>query len=215
MSTVYDLLTKIDGKNVNIFKYGYEEAPEAALLLYNLWDLNSETFDFRGQSVKQIATKMHLLPGADYIEWNDEDLKEANDTIQVVNSTTNFDMTATNYKVGELLRNATTGAIYTVTVVTGTTITISAADAAATAGDTIVRVSYGKRAGLEEGFVTQRNQLLNKQNYIKLTEIDVTSDLFDNNQLRLFAESPDTYIKMQFADASRKIVKGIVMDFYV
>jgi hypothetical protein len=215
MSTVYDLLTKIDGKNVNIFKYGYEEAPEAALLLYNLWDLNSESFDFRGQTIKQIATKMHLLPGADYIEWNDEDLKEANDTIQVVNSTTNFDMTATNYKIGETLRNATTNVIYTVTGVAGTTITISAADALAAAGDTIVRVSYGKRSGLEEGFTAVRNQLQNKQNYVKLTEVDVTSNLFDNNQLRLFAETPETYIKMQFADASRKIVKGIAMDFYI
>jgi len=132
MSTIFDLVTKINGQWIHLFKYGYMEAPELALLEYDMTDLNNENLDFRNKKLKRIAEKVSLSETGESITWYEEDLKEANITITTINSATSRVVSSATVVVGELLYNQTTGVTVLVTAVAGTTITLAGAgDAAA------------------------------------------------------------------------------------
>lgn len=84
-------------------------------------------------------------------------------------------------------------------------------------------MSYSKRYGLQEGFVKDRNDLQTSDNYVSVTQYNLTSDLFENNQLRLFLDQNNSgdegeivdFITAQYADYSRKIVADSLRAFFV
>lgn len=215
MTTIYELTTKIDGKGIHLVKYGYMEAPEAALLLYNMYDLNNENLDFRSQMIKQISEKISINETGEQVRWYEEDLKLANVSITTVNSATEFVISAAGVIVGETLYNQTTQATTKVTAVSGTTITLDGTgDTSATAGDVLVRIGFGKKYGDDHYFTPTRNDLQTQTNYIQYTEAVINSSAIENNKTRLFVKSPEEHLKLQFTDASRKIVKDMAMSFY-
>jgi hypothetical protein len=82
---------------------------------------------------------------------------------------------------------------------------------------------YSKRYGLDEAFVKNRNDLVTTQNYVTISTYSLTSDLFDNNQLRLFMNPSNKgdegeivdYITGKYADYSRKIVADAMRAFFI
>lgn len=101
--------TRIEGKGLHLVQYGYAEAPETALLMYDLKDLNQQTLDFRSMKMKNVAMKASITETGESIEWNEEDLKGAVINITAFTSATSFTVDATDIQVGEMLYNQTTG----------------------------------------------------------------------------------------------------------
>jgi len=215
MSTIYDLTTKIDGKGIHLFQYGYMEAKEAALLEYDMYDLNKEGLDFRTATLKKSAQKVSITETGDAIAWYEEDLKEADVTIQTVNSATEIVLTAAGPVVGEMLFNPVTWTTVVVVGVSSATLTLkSPGDTAWVAGQTLKRANFAKKYGADHSFSAARNDLTTKTNYIQWTETLISSDSIANNKTRLFVGSPEEYLKRQFTDGSRKMIKGMVNSFY-
>lgn len=215
MSTIYDIVTKINGQGIHLFKYGYMEAPELAMLEYDMHDLNNENLDFRNKKLKRIAEKVSLNETGESITWYEEDLKEANVTIATINSATSRVLSVSSVVVGEMLYNQTTGVTVLVVGVAGSTVTLAGAgDAGALATDVLVRMNFAKKYGADHSFSANRNDLQTKSNYVQYTETLIDSSAIENNKTRLFVNSPEEFLKLQFTDASRKIMKGFAQSFY-
>ena len=74
--SIYDHSQKVKGKGLDIFRYGYEEAVETALLIYDFKNLNKDDLDFRGMALKHVSNKISITETGDSIQWYEEDLKE-------------------------------------------------------------------------------------------------------------------------------------------
>lgn len=191
------------------------EAKEPSLLLYDMYNLNNEKLDFRGQSMKRVSYKTSMLEDGQKVQWREEDLKEANVTLTTVNSATEFVVDASDMQVGESLYNQTTGTTVLIINVVGSTITLEApGDTAATAGDILVRISFAKEYGVDSSFAAKRNDLVPYFNYIQYIESSFESNSVNNNKTRLFIETAEDYLARQFTDSSRKIVKTMAQSFY-
>lgn len=214
MSTIYDLLQKVNGKGLYLMQYGYEEIPAELPFFFDLKDLNTNNLDFRSAKLKNIVTSMTMSETGDAITWYEDDLKQAKVTISTVNSTTSFDVDSSDIQVWELLRNQNTDKTYVVVAVSTNTITIDAADASAAVDNVLVRTSHAKKYAADHGFVTSRNALGNYSNYFQFIEEQIPSDMITNNQLRLFLGDQEL-AKSKFSDASRHIMKWVAESFYV
>lgn len=207
--------TRIEGKGLHLVQYGYAEAPETALLMYDLKDLNQQNLDFRSLKMKNIAMKASITETGESIEWNEEDLKGAVVTITAYTSATSFTVDATDIQVGEMLFNQTTGWVEAMVVgVAGSVLTLAAPGFAGSAnGNKLLRSSFAKKYGVDHGHITNRNTLNTLTNYIQFTEEQIASDMIANNKTLLWM-SQEEKDKVRFGDASRFIIKGIISGFY-
>lgn len=215
MAKIYDLVTKVNGKGIDLVRFGYEESPEMMYMLYNMYDLNKQDLDFRNKRLKGISEKVSITEDGESITWYSEDMKEAKATIATFTSGTSWVVDLTDIQVGEELFNARTGATVIVSAVSGTTVTLNGAgDAAGQAGDTLSRVWVGKQYWASSVFTTARNDLSSATNYIQYMAVKVASDMVSNNKTRLFYENPQEFARSVFGDASRKILKSYAQLFY-
>jgi hypothetical protein len=124
--SVFAQTTKIEGYGLHLVQYGYSEAPETALLMYDMKDLNKENLDFKSFNVKGVASKSSITETGESIEWNEEDLKDALVTINTFTSATSVIVDTANIAVGEMLYNQTKGGKEAMVVaVSGTTLTLA------------------------------------------------------------------------------------------
>lgn len=217
MSTAINETTKVNGKGIHLVRYGYAEAPEVALLLYDLSKLNEENLDFKNVELKGVAREATLTEDGESITWKEEDVKEAYITVSSKTSATSIVVDANNVIVGETLYNQTTGETALVTAVSGSTLTLAApwfAGAGLAAGNKITRLSFAKKYGVNHGHRVVRNELTTYTNYVQFTEELIDSDMIENNKTYLFT-TPEQRVKQIYSDASRKIIKGIVSSFYL
>lgn len=215
MTKIYDLVTKVNGKGIDLVRFGYEESPEMMYMLYNMYDLNKQDLDFRNKRLKGISEKVSITEDGESITWYSEDMKEAKVTIATFTSGTSWVVDLTDIQVGEELFNARTGATVIVSDVSGTTVTLNGTgDAAWQAGDTLSRVWVGKQYWASSVFTTARNDLSSATNYIQYMAVKVASDMVSNNKTRLFYENPQEFARSVFGDSSRKILKSYAQLFY-
>ena len=218
MATILDTTQKKVGYGLHLIQYGYSQAQEISLLMYNLADLNSNNLDFRNMKLKGVASKVSTTEDGESVLWKEEDIKEALVTVDTVTSATVFTCDTTGLAVGEVLYNQTTKESALVVGVSGLQITLDSpgflvANGFAS-GNKIVRANFSKKYGVDHGHKVGRNQLSDYSNYIQFTEEQIDSDMIANNKNYLFVEN-DERNKTIFSDASRKIIKGIVSGFYV
>lgn len=215
MGNIYNTGTKIVGSGLHLVKYGYAEAPEVALLMYDMKDLNQESLDFRSLKLKNVAMNASISQTGDAIEWNEEDLKQAVVTITAFTSATSFTVDATDMQVGEMLYNQTTGGVEAMVVaVAGSVLTLAAPGFVGSANaNKIIRSSFAKKYGVDHAMRTGRNDLTSLTNYIQFTEQAIDSDMILNNQTLLWT-SQEEKDKRKFSDASRAIIRGVASGFY-
>lgn len=213
MSTIYSLTNQVNGVGVHYFKYGYNAAPEAAMLMYDLTDLNKETINWKTLKLKNIADKVSITQSGDAVAWYQDDLKRATATITVKTSTTVFE-TGESIVAGEVLFNRNTGTTYNVASVSGAAVTITVADSALAVGDTIVRMGFSKLYGSDSSFTPTRNALTETTNYIQFSEFLIPSDMIENNKSRVFLKDGKQYAESLITDAARDAVLSAVTSFY-
>lgn len=215
MPKIYDTLTKLEGKGVHLVQYGYAEAPEVALLMYDMKDLNDQNLDFRSMKLKNVSQLASITATGESIEWNEEDLKAALLNINTFTSATSIVVDATDVSVGEMLYNQTTGGVEAMVVnVVGSTLTLAAPGLAGGAvNNKLVRSSFAKKYGVDHALRSNKNDLISLTNYIQFTEHAIDSDMILNNQTLLYISQEDKD-KRRFGDASRNIIRGIASGFY-
>jgi len=211
--TLYSLTHKIDGAGVHYFKYGFPAAPEAAMLMYDLEQLNKDTLDWKSLKLKDIAQKVSLTPDGEAVYWYEDDLKRATAAITVRTSDTVFE-TGASIVAGEILYNRSTRKTYVVSSVAGAAVTISAADTGTAVGDVIVRLGFSKLYGANSSFTPARNNLTESTNYIHFSEYLIPSDMIENNKTRLFLKDGKAYLESKITDAARDAVLNAVTGFY-
>lgn len=213
MSTIYSLTNSVDKVGVHYFKYGYQAAPEAAMLMYDLELLNKDTIDWKNLKLKNLATKISMTPDGESVTWYEEDLQKATAAITVVTSTTVFE-TGASIVAGEILFNRNTKTTYVVSSVSGAAITITAADASAAVGDVLVRMGFSKLYGADSSFTPTRNALTDSSNYVHFSEYLIPSDMIENNKSRIFLKDGKEYAESKITDAAREAVWNSVTNFY-
>lgn len=215
MGTIYTDTARVVDKGIHLVKYGFAEAPEVTLLMYDLKDLNAENLDFRSLKLKNVAMKGSVTETGESIEWNEEDLKGAVVNITAFTSATSFTVDATDIQVGEMLYNQSTWGVEAMVVgVAGSVLTLAAPGFVGSAnGNKLIRSSFAKKYGVDHGHITGRNALSTLTNFIQFTEEQITSDMIQNNKTLLFVTQEEKD-KRKFSDASRSIIKGIISGFY-
>lgn len=109
---------------VDIVMLGYAEAPEAAMFMYDLRDLNKENIDFKSIKIKDIVQKVRRSEDGQKIVWYRQDLKEALVNVNTATSATSVAVDTSGVLAGEQLFNQTTGETAVVQSVSGTTLTL-------------------------------------------------------------------------------------------
>lgn len=217
MATSLQETTKVNGKWIHLVRYGYAEAPEVALMLYDLSKLNEDNLDFKSTELKGVSREATLTEDGESIVWKEEDIKEAYLKVTTATSATSVVVDATDVQVWETIYNQTTGETALVVAVSTNTLTLAAPWFAGTgyaANNMITRLSFAKKYGVNHGHRVHRNDLIPYSNYVQFTEELIDSDMIENNKTYLFV-TPEQRTKMIYSDASRKIIKGIVSSFYL
>ena len=217
MATSLQETTKVNGKGIHLVRYGYAEAPEVALLLYDLSKLNEDNLDFKSVELKGVSREATLTEDGESITWKEEDIKEAYLTVDTATSATSVKVDATDVQVWETLFNQATQETALVVAVSTSSLTLASpgfAGSAYAAGNKITRVSFAKKYGVNHGHRVKRNDLITYSNYVQFTEELIDSDMIENNKTYLFV-TPEQRTKMIYSDASRKIIKWIVSSYYL
>ena len=217
MATSLQETTKVNGKWIHLVRYGYAEAPEVALMLYDLSKLNEDNLDFKSTELKGVSREATLTEDGESITWKEEDIKEAYLTISSKTSATSLVVDSTDVQVWETLYNQTTGETALVTAVSSSTLTLASPWFAGTGyatNNVLTRISFAKKYWVNHGHRVKRNDLVTYTNYVQFTEELIDSDMIENNKTYLFV-TPEQRTKMIYSDASRKIIKGIVSSFYL
>lgn len=218
MVTILDEGVKKVWLGLHLVKYGYDEAPETTLLMYDMKSLNEDNIDFRSLKLKNVAQNTTITESGESIEWREEDLKEAYLTIATIASATSLTVTASGVAVGEILYEQTTKETAVVVAVSGVTLTLDAPGFATIAsptnvGDKITRESFTKKYGVDNGHNKARNALTPYTNYIQFVEYQINSDMIENNKTYLWTTN-DERNKIIFGDQSKKIIRGCISDYY-
>lgn len=214
---VLNTTNKVNGKGLHLVRYGYAEAPEVALLIYDLYQLNGENLDFKNLKLKGVAAEVSTSETGDSIKWVEEDVKEKYLTVTAKTSATSITVDANNVIVGETLYNQATGETALVVGVAGQVLTLESPGFAGEGlndGNKLTRISFAKKYGVNHGHRVQRNELAEFENYVQFTEELIDSDMIENNKNYLFTSNEER-VKKIYSDASRKIIKGIVSSYYI
>lgn len=217
MATSLQETTKVNGKWIHLVRYGYAEAPEVALMLYDLSKLNEDNLDFKSTELKGVSREATLTEDGESITWKEEDIKEAYLTVTTATSATSVVVDSTDVQVWETIYNQTTGETALVVAVSTNTLTLASPWFAGTgyaANNVLTRISFAKKYWVNHGHRVKRNDLITYTNYVQFTEELIDSDMIENNKTYLFV-TPEQRTKMIYSDASRKIIKGIVSSFYL
>lgn len=209
--------TKVNGKWIHLVRYGYAEAPEVALMLYDLSKLNEDNLDFKNTELKGVSREATLTEDGESITWKEEDIKEAYIKVTTATSATSVVVDATDVIVWETIYNQATGETALVTAVSTNTLTLASpgfVGSSYAANNIITRLSFAKKYWVDHWHRTVRNDLVTYSNYVQFTEELIDSDMIENNKTYLFV-TPEERTKMLYSDASRKIIKGIVSSFYL
>ena len=99
MATSLQETTKVNGKGIHLVRYGYAEAPEVALLLYDLSKLNEDNLDFKSVELKGVSREATLTEDGESITWKEEDIKEAYLTVDTATDATHVVVDATDVQV--------------------------------------------------------------------------------------------------------------------
>lgn len=217
MATILDTTIAKVGVGLHLVEYGYAEAPEIALLMYDLASLNEKTVDFRSLKLKGVAGRVSTTETGESVQWKEEDIKEALLSVVTATSATSLVVDTSGVAIGEILYNQTTKETALVVNVSGTTLTLEAPGFLTAngyiAGNKLVRTSFSKKYGVDHGHKVGRNAISDYTNYIQFTEEQIDSDMINNNKNYLFVGN-DEKNQIIFADASKKIIKGICSSFY-
>jgi len=214
--SIYDHSQKVKGKGLDIFRYGYEEAVETALLIYDFKNLNKDDLDFRGMALKHVSNKISITETGDSIQWYEEDLKEVKLEVTTVTSDTEIIVDSDNVQVGETIFASERDDTAVVVVgVTGNTLMLASPWLPnVVAGDTIIRGGFSKKYGVDHGLKVNRNDMYHYTNYIQFAEHQIDNDLIENNRTRLFMDTNDQKNKLIYGDASRKIIKDVATSLF-
>lgn len=217
MATILDTTQAKVWVWLHLVEYGYSEAPEISLLMYDLASLNVKDIDFRWLKLKWVAGRVSTSESWESVVWKEEDIKEALITVATATSATEVIVDVSGVIVWEVLYNQTTKETALVVAVSGTTLTLETpgfltANGYAV-GNKIVRSSFSKKYWVDHGHRVGRNALTDYSNYIQFTEEQIDSDMIQNNKNYLFTSNDDRN-KIIFSDASKKIIKGICSSFY-
>ena len=140
MAKIMDELTKVNGRGIHHFRYGYEEAPITTMLFYDLTSLNKADVDFKGAKVKHAKMEKTKFADATKITWYEDNIKEASFTATSTSGTTTFDVSISTLVVGDQLRNKTTGDVMLVVdATTPGTVTVDVNASGVTSGDEFIR----------------------------------------------------------------------------
>lgn len=217
MATILDTTQAKLGVGLHLVEYGYSEAPEISLLMYDLASLNVKDIDFRSLKLKGVAGRVSTSETWESVVWKEEDIKEALLAVVTATSATSVVVDTSGVIVWEVLYNQTSKETALVVGVSGTTLTLETpwfltANGYA-AGNKLVRTSFSKKYWVDHGHTVGRNALVDYSNYVQFTEEQITSDMIANNKNYLFTTNDDRN-KIIFSDASKKIIKGICSAFY-
>ena len=218
MATSLQETTKVNGKWIHLVRYGYAEAPEVALMLYDLSKLNEDNLDFKSTELKWVSREATLTEDGESITWKEEDIKEAYVKITAKTSATAITVDTADIQVWETLFNQTTQETALVAAVwASNAVTLASPWFTGTgyaANNMLTRVSFAKKYWVNHGHRVKRNDLVTYTNYVQFTEELIDSDMIENNKTYLFV-TPEQRTKMIYSDASRKIIKGIVSSYYL
>ena len=128
MATALNSTTKVNGKGLHLVRYGYAEAPEVALLLYDISKLNEENLDFKSLQLKGVASEVSTSEDGYSIVWKEEDVKEAYIKVTAKTSATSITVDANDVIVGETLYNQATEETALVVAVTGANLLLKLLD---------------------------------------------------------------------------------------
>ena len=103
MATSISETTKVNGKWIHLVRYGYAEAPEVALMLYDLSKLNEDNLDFKSTELKWVSREATLTEDGESITWKEEDIKEAYVKITAKSSATAITVDTADIQVWETL----------------------------------------------------------------------------------------------------------------
>jgi hypothetical protein len=218
MPKIYDLLKEEDGRGLYLGTYGYSQVPETALLTFDMYELNKENLDFRSMALKQVGKKSSPSEDGEQIKWYDQDLKKATVSIVTTVDAVTLTVSSTGLVPGEALYNQDTNETAFVATVAGANITLHGAGfvgAQYGAGNKLVRTSFAKLYGSDNGITAIRQDLIAFDNYLQIGERQIPSDLIDNNKNYLFIKNANERAAMIFGDQSRDIMMEVAQNFYV
>lgn len=218
MAKIMDELTKVNGRGIHHFRYGYEEAPITTMLFYDLTSLNKADVDFKGAKVKHAKMEKTKFADATKITWYEDNIKEASFTATSTSGTTTFDVSISTLQVGDQLRNKDTGDVMLVVdATTPGTVTVDVNASGVTSGDEFIRFGFAKTYGQYSARSTQFNDYVPYDNYVQFVSAEIDSsktDILTNNLDRLFYPTTNDYLKELYAEASRVIIKTIIFSLY-
>lgn len=218
MTKIIDELTKVNGRGIHHFRYGYEEAPITTMLFYDLTSLNNADVDFKGAKVKHAKMEKTKFADATKITWYEDNIKESSFTADSTSATTTFDVSITTLQVGDQLRNKTTGDVMLVVdASTPGTVTVDVNASGVTTGDEFIRFGYAKTYGQYSARSIQFNDYVPYDNYVQFVSAEIPADKTDiltNNLDRLFYATTNDYLKELYAEASRTIIRTIIYSLY-
>ena len=140
MTKIIDELTKVNGRGIHHFRYGYEEAPITAMLFYDLTSLNNADVDFKGAKVKHAKMEKTKFADATKITWYEDNIKEASFTSTETTAAVTFTVSISTLQVGDQLRNKDTGDVMLVVAVPAPgQITVDVNASGVTSGDEFIR----------------------------------------------------------------------------
>lgn len=218
MAKIMDELTKVNGRGIHHFRYGYEEAPITTMLFYDLTSLNNADVDFKGAKVKHAKMEKTKFADATKITWYEDNIKEASFTATSTSATTTFNVSISTLQVGDQLRNKDTGDVMLVVdASTPGTVVVDVNASGVTSGDEFIRFWFAKTYGQYSARSTQFNDYVPYDNYVQFVSAEIDSsktDILTNNLDRLFYPTTNDYLKELYAEASRVIIKTIIFSLY-
>lgn len=218
MAKIIEELTKVNGRGINHFRYGYEEAPITTMLFYDLTSLNSADVDFKGARVKNAKMEKTKFADAAKITWYEDNIKEASFTAAETEAGVTFNVSISTLQVGDQIRNKKTGDVMLVVdaSIPGT-VTVDVNTSGVTLGDEFIRFGFAKTYGQYSVESTTFNDYVPYDNYIQFVSAEIPSDRTDiltNNLDRLFYATTNDYLKELYAEASRVIIRTIIYSLY-
>jgi len=227
MVSIHSVATELRDQAINLFRYGYKEVASAAVLFYDLADLNKGDVDWK--NIKPKMTKVKVNMNLDgwvkwKVTWQEVDLK---DQVMEVASVTDGDTFVLNvvwpisFKRWEKLYNVDDNVQYVITAdastatAGATTLTVDVdSTTGAAAWESIRLLWYSKPYNANEGNSFDADQYSELYNLYQRVNMAIDFDQAEVNTMKIQFNTIWEYLKYKVGEASRRMLRGIMRDFY-
>lgn len=220
--------TELNGKTINLFKYGWGYARTLPLFMYDMASLNGD-IDWKNIKPKpfkvNIKDNMFTDASGNKATWQEVDVKDQILTVTAVdawaNTITCSCVWPLTYKRWQRFWNTqkTEEYILTADVAQSTpgagTIVLTVADEKnAVATDNIRMIGYSKPYRNNEGNTFDADQVTELYNIFTNTNMSLNLDINEVNANYIYQNWTKEYLKQKSTEASRKMLLGIWRDVY-